>query len=101
MFRVKKTGNHKTLEKTQTYFWFQVKDIKISNIFYKIQKIKKKVWASPLHYLDVDNPFCWNAVFLKEGRWKCYLKYIKEYSFSYFLNFQQKEKRGLLTVVTL
>ena len=42
MFRVKKTGNHKTLEKTQTYFWFQVKDIKISNIFYKIQKIKKK-----------------------------------------------------------
>ena len=49
MFRVQKTGNHKTLEKTQTYFWFQVKDIKISNIFYKIQKIKKKYGL--LHFI--------------------------------------------------
>ena len=41
-----KTTNKKTLtKKAQIFFWFPVKDIKISDIFYKIQKFLRISWT--------------------------------------------------------
>ena len=38
--------NEKTFtKKAQPFFWFQVGDIKISDIFYKIQKFLRTSWA--------------------------------------------------------
>ena len=52
-------------KKAHTLFWFPVKDIKISDSFYKNPKFPKNVLGFsnhaqrfiPPYYLDVDNPF--------------------------------------------
>ena len=40
-------------KKAQTFFWFPVKDIKISDIFSKIQKIIRASWASVIAHKDL------------------------------------------------
>ena len=42
-------------KKAQNFFWFPVKDIKIPDIFFKIQKFIRASWASVIAHKDLRN----------------------------------------------
>ena len=45
--------------KAQYYFWFQVGDIKISDIFYKIQKFVTTSWAPKITTNGINFLMAW------------------------------------------
>ena len=52
--------DEKTLtKKAKTLFWFPVKDIKISDIFYKILKFLGPLWASIIAHKDLVDLIIW------------------------------------------
>ena len=52
--------HEKTLEKkAHTLFWFPVKDIKIADNFYKIQKFLRLSWASVIMHTDLLHLIIW------------------------------------------
>ena len=57
----KKKKNYKThAKKAQSYFLFPVKDIKITDIFYKIQKFLTMSWASVIAHKDLTPLNYWS-----------------------------------------
>jgi hypothetical protein len=46
-------------KKAHTLLWFPVKDIKISDNFYKIQNILRTSWASVIMHKDLLHPIIW------------------------------------------
>ena len=46
-------------KKALTLFWFPVKDIKISDIFYKILKFLGPSWASEIAHKDLLDLIIW------------------------------------------
>ena len=46
-------------KKAQTFFWFPVKDIKIPDIFFKIQKFIRASWASVIAHKGLLHLIIW------------------------------------------
>ena len=49
----------KLQKKALTLFWFPVKDIKISDNFYKIEKFLRLSWASAITHKDLLHLIIW------------------------------------------
>ena len=53
----KKIAKH--MQKSTSIFWFPVKDIKIPDIFYKIQNFLTMSWASVIAHKDLLDLIIW------------------------------------------
>ena len=56
---MKKRKSQNTWEKDTSLFWFPVNDIKIPDIFYKIQKFLRTLWASEIAHKDLLHLIIW------------------------------------------